>query len=219
MRIDSGIVLAGGRGVRLGAGIPKALVKLDGIALLDRAIHTLVGCCDEVIVVAPRGIELGTLASRPERDTLTDSSRPARRVFDGDGCEGPFSGLVAGLEACGGSTVAVLGVDFPLVTPALLEALFGAFEPGDDAVVARPGRIAQPLVSLMRVALAPRLRAALQSGVRSLRGGLDGLAVRWLDDAAIARLPGGCEALLNVNTPEDLAAARVALAQRGQGAS
>ena len=78
MRIDSGMVLAGGRGVRLGAGIPKALVELDGIPLLDRAIDTLASCCGQVIVVAPRGIELGTFASRPAREDVMDTSRSAR---------------------------------------------------------------------------------------------------------------------------------------------
>ena len=57
-----GIVLAGGRGVRLRAAGPKALVRLDGVTLLDRSIATLRECCDDVIVVAPVSVELGGIA-------------------------------------------------------------------------------------------------------------------------------------------------------------
>ena len=197
-----GILLAGGRGVRLGAAVPKALVELDGVTLLDRSIATLRECCDDVIVVAPVSVELGGIA--------------ARRVFDGDSHEGPLAGLVAALEACDGETAAILGVDFPLVSSALLRDMANclAAEPPADAVIARPGGIAQPLVSVMRVRAKAALRAAFDEGVRSMHGGLARLNVRWLDDEWLAQHAGGAKALLNVNTPGDLAAAQRALAQQ-----
>jgi molybdopterin-guanine dinucleotide biosynthesis protein A len=193
-----GIVLAGGLGDRLGLGVPKARVEIAGRSLLERAVATLAAACAEVVVVAPLDLDVGAV--------------PARRVGDVPGFAGPLAGLVAGLEACGGANAAVLGVDFPLVVPALVAALLERLEAGAmDAVVPRPGRIPQPLVAAWSTAAAPRLRAALQAGETSLRGGLASLAVAWLDDAAIATLPGGIGALLNVNTPADLDVARGAL--------
>src|SRR5262249_32784657 len=53
-----GVLLAGGRGTRLGAGIPKALVVCGGRTLLARALATLDTLGDAVVVVAPRGLEL-----------------------------------------------------------------------------------------------------------------------------------------------------------------
>jgi molybdenum cofactor guanylyltransferase len=201
-----GIVLAGGRGERLGAGRPKARALLAGRTLLERAVGTLRDACDEVVVVAPEGIDIGHTA--------------ARRVRDVAGHAGPLAGLVAGLEACEAADCCVLGIDFPLVTPAwpraLLERLAAAgasdATTAARAVVPRPAGESQPLVAGYGAGAAAVLRAALERGVTSLRGGLEELAVEWLDDAALSALPGGIAALLNVNTPADLAAADRALA-------
>ena len=194
-----GIVLAGGRGVRLGLSVPKALAELAGRTLLERAVTTLRVACGDVVVVTPPGFDVRPVA--------------ARRAFDVRGHAGPMAGLVAGLEACAGVPCAVLGVDFPLVSPEFVAALFSALDRGGaDAVAPRPHGIPQPLVSVLAAVAAAKLRAALEAGVTSMRGGLEALEVEWLDDEALALMPGGADALLNVNTPADLEQARRALA-------
>jgi len=196
-----GIVLAGGRGRRLGADVPKALVRLGGETLLERAVATLGAACGPVLVVAPASMQLPGVS--------------ARRVVDVAGYQGPLAGLVAGLEAAGEMTSFVLGVDFPCVTPVLVRELARvlAATPYVDAIVPRPGGIEQPLVAAYAPAVAARLRAALEAGVTSLRGGLDALRVSTIDD--VETLPGGADALLNVNTPDDFERARHALAAAG----
>ena len=205
-----GVVLAGGRGERLGLGVPKARAVLDGRSLLDRAIATLAAVCAEVIVAAPAGLELGPFGKQ---------AIPVRRIADAAGFEGPLAGLVAGLEGCGETDAAVLGVDFPLVTEAWPRALLERLGAGGAgrAVVVRPGGIPQPLVAAFAAGAAARLRGRLEGGVTSLRGGLESLAITWIDDADLERLPGGIGALLNVNTPADLEAARRALGAVGGG--
>ena len=51
------IIPAGGSGDRLGAKIPKALVQLAGISLIERAVNSLCEIADQIIVAAPRGYE------------------------------------------------------------------------------------------------------------------------------------------------------------------
>ena len=202
-----GIVLAGGRGERMRAGSPKALVVLGGRTLLDRAVATLASLCAEVAVVAPEAMDVG--------------SASAIRVFDVPGFEGPLAGLVAGLEWAGEEEALVLGVDFPCVggdLPRMLVVRLDASRnasPSFDAIVPRPDGIAQPLVAAYAPTAAGALRIALESGVRSLRSGLDRLHVDWLDDAVLAAIPGGTRCLLNVNTPDDLALATERLAAAG----
>ncbi|HEV2105150.1 MAG TPA: NTP transferase domain-containing protein, partial [Candidatus Eisenbacteria bacterium] len=53
-----GVLLAGGRGARLGAGGPKALATLAGRTLLSRAHAILAAVCDAVVVVAPAALAL-----------------------------------------------------------------------------------------------------------------------------------------------------------------
>ena len=52
------IVLAGGRGRRLGGETPKALRPLAGRSLLERAVHRVRDWSEEVCVSAPPGMDL-----------------------------------------------------------------------------------------------------------------------------------------------------------------
>ncbi|GEM47615.1 2-C-methyl-D-erythritol 4-phosphate cytidylyltransferase [Deinococcus cellulosilyticus] len=52
------LIPAAGSGTRLGFGVPKALVELNGRTLLDRAIDNLSPLVDEVVVALPAGHSL-----------------------------------------------------------------------------------------------------------------------------------------------------------------
>ena len=51
------IIAAAGMGYRLGAQIPKALVQIHGVSLLERAFITLSPVVDEIVITAPQGYE------------------------------------------------------------------------------------------------------------------------------------------------------------------
>ena len=192
-----GVVLAGGMGERLAQDRAKALVTVAGRTLLERALATLDEACDEVVVSAP-----ATLALPVARE---------RRVDDSPGADGPLAGLVAGLASRPFARAIVLGVDFPLVTPAFLRALLARL--GPLALLPAPGGIPQPLVACYAQAAFAPLAGALASGERSPTRAALAMGARLLDDAEIASLPGGVAALLNVNTPEDLEQAERRLAR------
>jgi molybdopterin-guanine dinucleotide biosynthesis protein A len=191
-----GIVLAGGRGERLGAGVAKAAVELAGVPLLVRAVAILRPLCDDVVVVAPSALELPC-----ER---------ALRVDDPELAAGPLAGLVAGLSSRAFQAALVLGVDLPLVSAALLAELRGRL--GDAlAVVPVPGGRAQPLAACYAPgALAP-LAAALARGERALVPAVLNLSPLLVEDQVLEKLAGGVAAFLNVNTPADFARAERAL--------
>ena len=75
--VTVGVVVAAGSGSRLGAGIPKAFVKVGGVSMVQRAIETLraSGVVSSLIVVAPQDWESGGLdgVNTAARD---DSSMP-----------------------------------------------------------------------------------------------------------------------------------------------
>jgi len=199
MARELGVLVAGGRGSRLGAATPKALVPLGGVPLLERALAILSAVCDEVVVVAPAELAL--------------PAPGARRVNDPPGASGPLAGVVAGLGARGYERAIVLGVDFPFVPAAALAALrerLGA----RAAVVPAPAGVLQPLAA----AYAPRahaaLAAALARGARALTA-----AVRALDPVIVAgpeleAIPGGAAGFFNLNTPADRDAAERRLGSR-----
>ena len=196
-----GVLLAGGAGTRLGAGQPKALVRLAGVTLLERALVTLRACCDEVVVAAPAALTLPVAA--------------ALRADDPENAAGPLAGIVAGLSARAFDRAFVIGVDFPLVRGEFLEALGGRLREGALAVVPSPDGRAQPLVAVYAPGAVAPLAAALRAGRRALVAEVLALPHVLVDDAALARMDGARASLINVNTPADLAEAGRRLAQEG----
>ena len=197
-----GILLAGGRGSRLAAGAPKALVDVGGRTLLAHAIGALVPVCDEIVVVAPDAIELPPLRHR--------------RVVDD--AEGPLPALVAAFESCEWERAVALGVDFPLLRPAMLLALVERLG-GADACVPRPGGVPQPLAAVYGPRGAARVADAWRAGERSVVRALERLEPRFVDDPELDALPGGSAAFFNLNTPGDRDEAERRLARaRGDAA-
>jgi molybdenum cofactor guanylyltransferase len=196
-----GVLLAGGRGRRLGLGFPKALLPLGGSTLLDRGIATLSAVCGTVVVVAPASVALPLDA--------------ALRVDDAPGAEGPLAGMVAGLLSHPFDQAVVLGVDFPLMRPETLVRILADLD-GVSAVIPMPGGVPQPLAAAYGPAAVPVLVQALGGGERAPTRAMLRLRPRFLDDAAIAALPGGAEAFENLNLLDQLPAIEQRLAAGGQ---
>ena len=214
MAATRGILVAGGAGSRLGLGVPKALALLGGVTLLERGIAILAALCDETVVTAPAGVAL-PLA---EGARSPGGSCPVRRADDPAGTLGPLAGIVAGLSSGGFARAVVLAVDLPFVEPATLEAMLAQLS-GRHAVVPVPGGFPQPLAAAYAPAAAPILASCLAAGERSPTRALGSLDVRMLDDAELARLPGGVGSFFNLNSPADLeqAARRLAAGEASVG--
>jgi molybdopterin-guanine dinucleotide biosynthesis protein A len=170
----TGVLLVGGASTRFGS--PKALARLGGETLAERAWRTLGDTCDERIAVgkAGDGVEL-----------------PFTVVDDGTEVRAPIAGVVAGLAAAETDLAVCVPVDCPLVTPELLRALADACA-GVDAAVPQTG----PLPGAYRKSALPVLQRRLAAERLSLRD-----ALRELDTCTVEL----DEALLvNVNTPGGL---------------
>jgi molybdopterin-guanine dinucleotide biosynthesis protein A len=184
-----GIVLAGGAGTRM--GVPKALVRLGGVTLVERAVATLQTRCDSVIVVSRPGVTL------PELDVPVIPDDP-----------GPASAIVAlatGLAHHDAESCLLLACDLPFAAP-LLDRL-AARPPGPALGVDSDG-VPQPLVARY-----PR-KTTLDAANRLIAGGQLALqALVAVLEPAWERARG--DELLNVNTPADLARAEAIADQPG----
>ena len=178
MTVFDAVILAGGRGERLG-GVDKAAVLIDGVTLLDRVV-TAASEANRVICVGP---ERAT-----PRPVLWTRERPPGG--------GPVAALAAGLESVGAPVMVVLAVDLPFVrgdaVSSLVENLIDA-----EAALATDGEgRLQPLLAAYRT-------EALRARVRSL-GGPAGVSMQelivGLDRVTI---PAPDESR-DLDTPEDL---------------
>jgi molybdenum cofactor guanylyltransferase len=139
----TGVLLVGGASTRFGS--PKALARLDGETLAERAWRTLGAACDERIAVGK----------------TADMSLPFPLVEDGTDVRAPIAGVVAGLRAAAHDVCVFLPVDCPLVSPGVLRRLAAA-------APARP--LTGPLPGAYTRALLPLLERKLEQGDYSLRG-------------------------------------------------
>jgi CTP:molybdopterin cytidylyltransferase MocA len=125
----AGVVLAAGAGRRLGQ--PKALVRLGGELLVERAIRTATqGSCDPVIVV---------LGSHAEQVLAAAQLEPAHQTVAANWSEGMGASLRAGIDAATALdcvAIAVILVDQPRIGAEALRRLITAWQAGALAAVA-----------------------------------------------------------------------------------
>jgi molybdopterin-guanine dinucleotide biosynthesis protein A len=188
-----GLVLAGGRGRRMGR--TKGDLQLEGRSLAQRAAETLWPLCGSVLV------SVGPGAPNPAPDyPLIEDEPPAGR--------GPLAGIDAAFRRTGEADLLVLACDYPNAGPELLGAIVERAGDGDELVmpIDRGGRD-HPLVALWRRATAERVAGAVARERFKVRA--------LLADFQVSRL-GGRElpeldlehALLNVNRNDELEALR-----------
>jgi molybdopterin-guanine dinucleotide biosynthesis protein A len=188
-----GVVLAGGRGRRLGGD--KAIVELEGRALVRYPLEALHEVCDEVAVVAKRDTILPPLAGMADLWIEPDEPRH------------PLVGVAHALRLAMGRPVLVVPVDLPLIDAATLQALLRADRTGVAAVVPRAHGRLQPLCALY----CPAALAGLEAFDVTAR------AVDVVTALGIRELDGlDPMAFFNVNRPEDVLQASVHV--KGAGA-
>ncbi len=184
-----GVVLAGGRGSRLGGA--KATVALAGRPLLFWAFDSLRPVVGEAVVVAKPGTELPPL-------TDVEVWREPQEGFH------PVHGILHALRRAGDRTIVVVPVDMPLVPPALLARLLDAVGAGFPAAIPHAQGRLQPLCGAFTPAAFAPLAAAPA----------DAPLTRTLEALGAVVVGAGEQEdalLVNVNTPADLARAETLL--------
>jgi len=184
------IVMAGGQSRRMGGD--KATLRFGDATLL----HTVVG------IVQPLFARV-LVSVRARR---SDIDLP--QICDAHPDAGPLAGLCAALEQAGTPWIFAVATDMPFVKPALIEVL-AARRAGFDAVVAVVGGHPQPLAAFYSVSCLPSIRALLDDGgTRSLRAALGQLHVAYVDSSELRAADPGLASFFDLDTPQDLAAAR-----------
>ena len=195
----AGIVLVGGRSSRMGRS--KAWLDWGGVPLLNHVVGVVrVAVEGPVVVVGAPGQELPPVDAEVVADPV-------------EGC-GPLQGIATGLAALQGraEVAFVASVDLPLLHPAYVRrvlALLGAHEVLLPVVHGHH----QPLAAAYRTSLAPVVVGLLGAGrsrppdlfatVDVHRAG----AAELLADPTLAQADPELRSLVNVNTPEEYAAA------------
>jgi molybdopterin-guanine dinucleotide biosynthesis protein A len=190
-RLPLGVVLAGGRGSRLGGA--KATAMLRGRSLISYPLAVLSSVLDEVVVVCKPGTELPALRGHEVH-------------FERDPLQHPLVGICTALELAGGRPALVCALDLPLVGSELVSRLTRVHA-GAIAALASHDGVAQPLLARYSPEALEPLAAADRSAP------LRAAVLRC--SPALVEVADPVE-LFNVNTPTDLERAAELLARRSE---
>ena len=177
-----GVILQGGRSRRMGRD--KAAVVVDGRTMRARVRAALASVSDEIVQLG------GQLGGQPGDHVVVAVAIDDVIADPGDG---PFVAVLALLSSGRGNRYVVAAVDQPRLDEATLRRLLDVDLDLDGGVCFE----GEPLPCVLRAGARARVAALVAQGERRVRA----LATTTLVPTDAER-----RAIVNVNTPEDLAA-------------
>mgnify|MGYP001544312870 FL=1 len=180
------VVLAGGRGRRLG-GQDKGLMELDGRPMIEHILNLVTPQVNAVIINANRNQQVYADSGHPViSDNMTDY-------------QGPLAGFAAALAATDTDYIMTLPCDGPYVPADLASRLSAAIIENDaELAVAHDGQRMQPVYALIPRSLLGSLQDFLDAGDRKID--------LWYarHDTALADFSDVIDTFFNINTDDDL---------------
>ncbi|MBI3147096.1 MAG: molybdenum cofactor guanylyltransferase [Betaproteobacteria bacterium] len=184
----TGLILAGGRGLRMGEQ-DKGLLPFRGQSMVQWVAQRLRPQVHEILISANRNLEAyAALGDRVIADVVP-------------GFAGPLAGLHAAMTVASHAWILAVPCDSPLLPADLAARLIDALQRENAALaVARAADRRHPVFCLCPTALRPSLESYLAGGGRKMGD--------WLARHACAEADFSDEAecLANVNTLDDLSA-------------
>jgi molybdopterin-guanine dinucleotide biosynthesis protein A len=195
----NGLILAGGRSTRMGQD--KAALRYGERAQLERTFDLLSPLVSRCFV---------SVRADQQRDSLR--SRFPQIVDAAAGVEGPAAGICSALRTQPDAAWLVLACDLPLLDSATLQNLIARRDPARVATAYRSSHdgLPEPLCAIYEPAAGAALGAYLASGRNCPRKFL------VQSDTLLLEQPRA-QALDNVNTPDELDAARTRLDAKTTG--
>lgn len=181
----TGVILAGGDGLRMG-GIRKSLLVVAGAPLIAHVRGRL----------AP---QVGTVLISANHDTVAHGAWGDQVIADHMPGMGPLGGFLSALERVSTRYAICCPGDAPLLDPSLVSRLGEALQRASaDVALPHDGHRAQHLFLLVPTRVRASLRSYLAEGGRSVRGWTETL------DAVVVDCGDLVDTFLNINTDADL---------------
>ena len=178
-------------------GLQKALMVVEGRAIVDRQLEALAGRVTAIAV-----------ALAPASDSQTEfEARGLLCLRDREPDLGPIAGLSVALEWADGQPLLAIACDMPFLTSAALELILSRGADADLAVPWAQDRW-QPLLASYGAAMRPVTEAAIRRGSLRLADLPDaaraaGLRVDEIHEAELRTRDPDLASLRNFNRPSD----------------
>jgi molybdopterin-guanine dinucleotide biosynthesis protein A len=184
-------------------GTDKGLLLIGGRRLIAVVLDAIRPLFSETIVVANDPAAYGGLGVPVVPDRVPD--------------RGPLGGIHAALCSIGSPYTFCVACDMPFVNPSVVAHLC-ALTPGYDAVVPRSDAGYEPLHAIYGRSCLSHVERMVREDCLRVDELFSGVRVRLVDAAELRPLDPCLRSFLNVNTPEELEAARRLLDRDGGAA-
>lgn len=189
------IVLAGGKGLRL--GYEKALETVGNKSLIQWVVFSLSFFNSDIIIVTAAKQFFPQFIDYPKLRIVTDAYPD----------KGPLGGIYTGLAASDSFYNLVVACDMPFLNQALLDYMI-QISANFDLVVPRLGNMVEPLHAVYSKGCLAPVECLLKQGNLSVRELFTLVKVRYVEATEINRFDPKHLSFFNVNTEADLETAR-----------
>ena len=195
------IVLAGGRGFRLGHSKPQVIVGEKN--LFQRVLYGISFITGDIIVVTSGRESFPWLTGYSKHKVVTD-------IYPGSG---PLGGIFTGLTVSKSLYNLVVACDMPFLNQALLSYMI-ACAAGFDLVIPRLGDMVEPLHAVYSKGCSASMEHLLKQGNLNVSSLFSLVRVRYVEADEIDRFDPEHLSFFNVNTKADLETARALVRRR-----
>lgn len=200
IKFRSAVVLAGGRGRRMGT-VEKALLEFEGKTILERLLESLFRVVDEAILsVRDKNQEK---KFRPVLEKFP--AREIRFCFDTLEDAGPLEGIRAGLLESRGEYSFVCAGDMPFVDSRVVDLLFEKAIGHDAALPKWEDRKFEPLHAVYSKKMISEIEKAFEKGKRSvLTPVFEMKDVVFVEVSEIRKIDSKLRTFANINTVDEM---------------
>jgi molybdopterin-guanine dinucleotide biosynthesis protein A len=193
--VYSAIILAGGRGKRMGYR-EKSMMVINGKPLITYVIKSLKKVVDEVII-SVRDKAQGELL-----DTILPGYTYAYDEFEN---KGPLSGMLSGLTLCRNDFCFIAACDMPFINENVVKMLFRMSKAHDAAIPRWKDGFLEPLHSVYRCeTMIKETIKAINSRESIILAPIFRMNVNYIDIENIRKIDPELRTLININTPGDM---------------
>ena len=185
------IVLAGGKGLRLGRDKHGEIVGDSN--LLQRVVSQLSSFSHDIIIVTAGDKPLSQFNGSPSSRIVTDA-------YTG---KGALVGLATGLAASNSHYNLVIACDMPFLNQALLRYMI-KLSPGFDLVVPQVGSLVEPLHAVYAKSCLAPIEGLLEQSTLKISALFELVKVRYVETDEIDRFDPQHLSFFNINTRADL---------------
>lgn len=189
----TGVIQAGGKSTRMG-GDPKALMELGGRPIVARVLDVVRQVTERVLLVTNTPDLYAFLGLPMVPDVFPEG--------------GSLGGIYSGLRAAPGDAAFTVACDMPFLSAPVARLLLARAGEA-DVVAPRIGEQWETLHACYGKACLAPMERRLREGRLRITGFFEEVRVLAITEAEVAAVGDPARVFMNVNTPDELARARV----------